>query len=252
MTGRGPLLTDMPYPFTHTTYRSLIRSLRDAGYEPAAFAEAGSMLQAGKSFVLLRHDVDFDVQAAATLAEIDTDEQFPSTFFLLLRTLHYNLFSREASAAVRRILALGHRVGLHFDCANYPSDTSVADLSAACRLEAGILQEWFGVRIDAVSYHRPNPLVLSGDPELSRPYPHTYLPLYTREVHYCSDSRGQWHFGFPLESQAFRETRPLHLLLHPIWWTDTDQPPIDKLRAHLASQARQLEHSMAANCAVYK
>ena len=210
------------------------------------------MLQAGKRLVLLRHDVDFDVQAAVNLAEIDAEERYPSTFFFLLRSPHYNLFSPEASDAVHRIVAQGHRVGLHFDCANYSPDSRVSDLAVACRREVGILQGWFKISIYAVSYHRPSTQVLSGDPELSHPYPHTYLPLYTKDMHYCSDSRGQWRFGFPLDTQAFREKKPLHLLVHPIWWTETDQPPVDKLRAFLELQARQLDRSVAANCVVFK
>jgi hypothetical protein len=215
-------------------------------------SEAMPMLQARKRFVLLRHDVDFDLQAAIKLAEIDAEARYPSTFFFLLGSLHYNLFSPEASQSVRRILDLGHRVGLHFDCANYSPSASVADLAAACRREVDILQGWFGVNIDAVSYHRPNARVLSGDPELSRPYPHTYLPLYTKDIHYCSDSRGTWRFGFPLETQAFREKKPLHILIHPIWWTETDLPPINKLQAYAALHVRRMDRSVAANCEVYR
>lgn len=242
----------MPHPFTWSSYRALLSALRENGYVSAAFGEAERMLTGGNPFVLLRHDIDFDIPAAVKIAEIDAEARFQSTFFFLLRTLHYNLFSREVSAAVRRILTLGHRLGLHFDCASYPAEANVADLSAACRLEASVLQEWFGVPIDAVSYHRPGPQVLSGNPELSRPYLHTYLPLYTTQIQYCADSRGEWRFGYPLEKEAYRERKPLHLLVHPIWWTEEDEPPVDKLRAHLARQARLLETSMTVNSAVYR
>jgi len=36
---------------------------------------------------------------------------------------------------------------------------------------------------------------------------------------YCSDSRGAWHHGHPLDHPAVAEGRALQLLTHPIWWT---------------------------------
>lgn len=241
----------MPATFTYAAYRELLRELARAGYVFGTFPEAGALLERGRPLVLLRHDVDFDPGAALRLAEIEAEEERMSTYFFLLRTPHYNLFSAEATGAVRKILALSHRLGLHFDCAPYGGQVSPAEWAAACRREREVLEAWFQSPVEIVSYHRPGPIVLSGNAEISAPLPHTYLPLFTRQIHYCSDSRGQWRFGFPLETDAFRQRRALHLLLHPIWWTEAGCAANERLQRYVEERAQQLDRSVATNCAAY-
>src|SRR5436190_22148440 len=105
--------------FTHSAYADFLQELRRNGYEFKSFLEAESALAAKERFVLMRHDIDFDLQKAAEVALIEERLCVRSTFFFMLRTEHYNLLSRDGTALVRRILDQGHHLGLHFDCASY-------------------------------------------------------------------------------------------------------------------------------------
>lgn len=237
--------------FTHTGYRNLLSRLLAAGYRPAAFADAERLLAEGVRFVLLRHDIDFDLAPALAMARIEAEMGIFSTWFVLVRTEHYNLFSAESSRIVGEILGMGHRLGLHFDCAAYPGAT-LAEMNASCDKEARVLEDWFGVEMPVVSIHRPPVFVIGNAESLTAPRLHTYLPLFTRCIHYLADSRGLWRYGQPLDSPAFLAGKPLHLLIHPIWWRDEETAPAQTLNDFIARRSREIESSVAANSTVYQ
>lgn len=237
-------------PFTYEEYRSLLAEFKQHQYEFARFNEISNNFD--RPFVLLRHDIDMSLEAALRMAEIEAENRVRATYFFLLRTEHYNVFSKEGSQIVRNILEFGHALGLHFDCAAYGNDCGVDALAAACSREAGILETWLDRPVSVVSYHRPNALVMSGLPDLSSPRLHTYMKIFRTPITYLSDSRGQWSNGSPLASQAFRESRPLHVLVHPIWWGEHMASPEDRLAAFRRRRAETLDESLGKNCSVYK
>lgn len=238
--------------FTYAAYRQFIRDYLAKDYHFGSFADAAVTKSDLRGLVLLRHDIDFDIATARAMAEIEADEGVQATYFFLLRTKHYNVLSKEDTADVRKILDLGHHLGLHFDCGAYPTDASSAQLAGACQTEVTLLRTWFGCPVEIVSYHRPSPLVLTGDPELSAPLPHTYTARFTKDMRYCSDSRGEWHYGDPRGTPEFAERMAMHILIHPIWWNQAYQTNVQTLECWLKRHVESLEESMAANCAVYR
>jgi len=237
--------------FTHKGYQFLLSRLVQKGYIPAAFEDGESLLERGERFVLLRHDIDFDLVPALAMARLEAEMGLFSTWFVLLRTEHYNIFSVDGSRIIAEILGMGHRLGLHFDCAAYPGVT-MAELNTACAKEAGLLEDWFGVDVPIVSIHRPSPAVVGSDCTLTNPRLHTYMPLFSRSITYLADSRGLWRYGEPLDSPAFLDGRPLHLLVHPIWWRDEEMAPSQTLSDFIARRTRSIELSVAANSTVYQ
>lgn len=242
----------MGLPFTHISYTSLLSTLLERGYQFQPFSEAQHLLARHEQFVLMRHDIDFDLEKAAEMALLEKENGVRATYFFMLRTEHYNIFSKDGTAVIREILGYGHYLGLHFDCASYPNDLKATELAQACRKEVEILEGWFGVPVNIVSYHRPGPEVLKGGVEISDPYPHTYLPLYTKRIHYCSDSRGEWRHGNPLDTEAFRNRKPLHILIHPVWWCREVTTPLDVLIKLQAIKRERMECSFRENCTVYR
>jgi hypothetical protein len=241
----------MDFGFTYSAYSQLLSALDGAGYEFQSFSDAEQLLRENSTpFVLLRRDIDFDLNCAVRLAELEFHAGVRSTYCLLLRTLHYNVFSSEGTRRINQILEMGHWFGLHFDCAAYPTDYGTRQFAEACQREVGILQAWFRNIVQVVSYHRPAPAVLSGDPGFSYPLPHTYMPVFTKSIKYYADSRGVWRFGHPLESDDFRARRPLQLLMHPVWWTSETETPVAKLERYISGQVSDLKQSVTANCTV--
>src|SRR6266513_2864721 len=100
--------------FTRSNYRKLL-GLAKQRY---VFRSFENFIR-GESFVLWRHDVDFSMHAAARLAEIEHDEGVQATYFVHLHNEFYNLLESTTWARLKRIIAQGHSIGLHFDAHFY-------------------------------------------------------------------------------------------------------------------------------------
>ncbi|MEM9942665.1 MAG: hypothetical protein AAF939_13965, partial [Planctomycetota bacterium] len=130
------------YPFTFDGYRNLIEKLLAKGYAFSAFPDAIELdlTKSQRPLCLMRHDIDFDLGMARDMALVEAEFQIQSTYFFLVRTEHYNLFSEQGTKLVREILDLGHHLGLHFDCASYDSETTVAGFAKYATAEAQMLE----------------------------------------------------------------------------------------------------------------
>lgn len=237
--------------FSHDDYRNLLTTLKNNGYVFSSFDEAPIRLETNKPFVIMRHDVDMDLDSAFNIAKIEAKLGVKSTFFFLIRTPHYNIFSEEGTKKVSEILSLGHYLGLHFDCSSY-SSMNAKNMAQACSKEASMLEKWFGKKVSILSYHKPDSRVLSGNSEISAPREHTYMPIYSKKIKYISDSTGQWKFGSPIELAEFRQKKPLHILVHPVWWSPRSLSAYETLLKMAQKKNYELEKSIARNCKIYR
>jgi len=89
-------------------YDELLESALAGGYRFATFDGTPA---AGD--VILRHDVDLALDAAVRMAELEAEAGAVATYFLMTRSVFYNLASAEGERAVARLRELGHRVGHH-------------------------------------------------------------------------------------------------------------------------------------------
>ena len=71
----------------------------------------------GKRFILWRHDCDLSLVRALALAHIEAEESITATYFLNPHSEFYNVFELSQWKNVKKIISLGHEIGLHFDCA---------------------------------------------------------------------------------------------------------------------------------------
>ncbi len=231
--------------FSLVAYRELIRDLQRRGYRVADYKLADPR----ERHLILRHDVDFDLGAATTMAEAEAADGLQATYFLLLRTEFYNMLSASAGANARRLIELGHRVGLHFDRANSIDD--IDELDRLVRMDCDILENAVGVPVESVSFHRPVQKLFGGDLVLGGRF-NAYSRRFTLEMGYCSDSRGGWHRGHPLQHSALEHGQALHLLTHPIWWVSPDQTlPRKKLAEFLQRRIGLLDREISQHCKAY-
>jgi hypothetical protein len=167
----------------------ILEAAREGGYRFAPFDRPP---HAGD--VLLRHDVDMSLDAALTMAELEAERSVAATYFLMTRSEFYNLDARSGVAALDRLRALGHRVGLH---AVHP-DARLDD------------------RFDpVVAWHTPDPDFMT-------------LPLdgvvnameegYFHPDRYRSDSNQHWRSGCPHDDLAAGRFEWLQVLVHPEIW----------------------------------
>ncbi len=240
------MATDAGTRFTLPDYGSLVQELLGRGYGIVDYEDADPNAR----HLVLRHDVDFDLDAAVTMAEFEQQRGWRSCYFLLLRTEFYNPLSARGEASIRRLVELEHDVGLHFDASLYDGDEGV--LMEAVERECRILETITERPVAAFSLHRPNLTLLDHGFEVSGRI-NAYAARYFREMGYCSDSRGDWSHGHPLDHPAVAQRRAIQLLTHPIWWTGRIHVDSQaKLEAFLTRRRDLLDREIAAHCTVYR
>ena len=163
----------------------------------------------------------------------------------------YNLFSFSNSQKVKEILSLGHEVGLHFDASLYSTD-DLNHLDDLCRSECEILEKWFKFKINFISFHRPIKK-FQGLKRKINGKSHSYEPRFFNEMIYCSDSKGDWHHGYPLEKLKEHPKRAIQLLTHPIWWdSEKNIDPVNKLDEFVIKHINEFCEEVKNNCVTFK
>jgi hypothetical protein len=200
-----------PAGFSLGHYRTILETICSAQYHPRFFHEV-TEAEADRT-VLLRHDVDFSLKRCLPMAQLEAEVGVKSTYFVFLACDFYNPFSAENLQAIRRLLALGHEIGLHFNPIG-------EDFRSDVDLQARMLGAMIGHEIKTVSFHRPPQTVLV-DFDLS-PYINAYDGKYFRGMKYLSDSNRRWREGCVCQWLKSREPKALQVLVHPIWWSDRE------------------------------
>jgi hypothetical protein len=204
----------MSCDFSLEHYRELLRAAKRGGYRWAGFEHAP---EAGT--VIVRHDVDLSLDGALVVAEVEADEDVWSTWFLMTRSVFYNLASIDGERAIARLRELGHRIGHHAVWPNVDLDERFDPVVA-----------WHNPDLDFMQ------APIAGAVNVMAP------PFFDPE-HYRSDSNQNWRHGCPhdeLERGAFEW---LQLLTHPEIWAYDGGTMRESMESMLdVDRARRLEH----------
>ncbi|WP_353439151.1 hypothetical protein [Polynucleobacter sp. UK-FUSCHL-C3] len=211
--------------FTRDNYLALLKKLRESGYQFSTFSKEmdASPKNAFGQRCLLRHDIDISMDYALDMAILEREIGVCSTYFLMLRSPMYNLMSRHSTTVLRRLIDLGHDIGLHFDagCLRRQGVTLENDI----RFELDILSSLLGQHVKAFSFHQPNEKEISSRVEIPGVI-NTYHPDQLVGYKYISDSNRVWREMNPFEIAAHGFDR-LHILIHPIWWMCEEAQTMD-------------------------
>jgi hypothetical protein len=175
--------------FDMREYEELLEAAQAGGY---AFRFFDREPEPGDLF--LRHDVDLSLEAALAMARAEAEMGVRATYFLMTRSVFYNLASAAGERTLAELRALGHAVGHH---AVHPH----VDLDE---------------RFDpVVAWHNP-------DPEYMRAPVGSAVNVMAEPWfdpdHYRSDSNQHWRSGSPVEGLRRGEPEWLQLLVHPEIW----------------------------------
>lgn len=207
--------------FTYNGFCALIRTLLECDYNIIPYGVPCD----GKK-VIMRHDVDNDLKKAAEFAEVENQiskGKVVSTYFVLLSSPFYNLFTKESRDYLRRIIVCGNEIGLHFDETQY--DTG--DIHDQVAKEARVLSELIGQQVSVVSMHRPSKHTLDANYSFNGLI-NSYSQEYFKEWKYISDSRMCWQEDV-LKVISSKRYDHLHILTHPFWYAENDESTAYKL-----------------------
>jgi hypothetical protein len=180
--------------FTLEHYRELLEAANAGGYRFAGFDRPP-----GPGDLVVRHDVDLSLRAAVLMAEVEAEAGAWSTWFLMTRSVFYNLASIEGEEALARLRALGGRVAHH---AVWPH----VDLDE---------------RFDSVvAWHNPDRSYVEEPIDGAT---NAMAPPFYDAAFFRSDSNHRWgHRGrahqCPHAELERGELEWLHLVIHPAIW----------------------------------
>ncbi|MBI5403563.1 MAG: hypothetical protein HY959_09180 [Ignavibacteriae bacterium] len=209
--------------FTRKNYLKILRTAR-MNYR---FVFYGSQRVLSKT-IYLRHDVDFSMNSALALAKIEKKLNIKSTYFILPHSDFYNLLEPEITGIVRRIIKLGHRIGLHFDC-HYYRIKDESELVRRLKSEKKFFENLFDTRIQVFSFHNPDKFALSCTKYRYTGMVNTYAEFFKNKVSYISDSNGYWRHNRLQEVLMSAKENSIQILLHPEWWQDKVMSPKERV-----------------------
>ena len=207
----------MSCAFDLAHYRELLEAAKAGGYTFGRFEHAPQF-----AHVYLRHDVDLSLDAALAMAELEAELDVHATYFLMTRSVFYNLASHEGEQALARLRGLGHAVGHH---AYHPH----VDLDE---------------RFDrVVAWHNPDPEFMR-EPIAGAANVMAF-PWFAPE-RYRSDSNHHWRSGCPHEELSAASFPWLQLLVHPeIWFFEGETMRETMLTMLDAEREKRLEQLAA-------
>jgi len=215
--------------FSLEGYSQLLSAFKDKDYSFCGFGEIKARLAEGRPFVVLRHDIDLSLGPAVEMARVEAEHGVQATYFVLLRSPFYNVFSAANAQMIARIQDYGHQIATHLDLAFYHNDWTTA------LMEVEILSKYYpSLNPDLITLHSSydlHQMPIDSFQQLDK----VYGSAIRGEVAYISDSTGRWRYGHPLDSQAFQMRKPIQLLTHPIWWVQTGETATEKLERWLYS-----------------
>lgn len=195
------------------------------------FADAPKFLQDQSSQVYVRHDVDICLSRAIEIGSFEQALGVRSTFFVMLDSLLYDL-RRDALSELQ---ALGHEVGLHYDCPDEHRISGTLEfITPLIDKDCKRLEDVIGTPVRSISFHRPVPYLLRG-PLIVAGRVSAYAADFMHW--YISDSAGRWRCGDPLVELAHNRHHVLQVLTHPIWWGERHAAPQVRLREFVRSKA---------------
>ncbi|MBR6451324.1 MAG: hypothetical protein IKS87_01340 [Lachnospiraceae bacterium] len=215
--------------FTYDSYNHLIDLLLAHGYAPCSYHDH----QKYSKCVILRHDIDNSLEAALKLGEVEASKGIASTYFVLLTSDFYNVFSRKSISCLKNLQELGHEIGLHFDEVFYGVPMDADDAVSAIQKEAKLLSDAIGSGVTTVSMHRPSKTILDADLQIPGII-NSYGSTFFHDFKYLSDSRRRWREPVEDIIRSERYDR-LHILTHAFWYHDEEQSIEESISDYIRS-----------------
>lgn len=216
--------------FTTAHYRQLLRRTAER-YRFTDFEHSD-----GEGIVLWRHDVDFSVNRALRLAQIEHEEGVSTTYFFHLHSEYYNVLEKAQTDLVRSIRAMGHHIGLHFDT-HYYGIKSEDDLHDTLRFEKTILDGMLGTDVRVFSFHNTTPFTMGCSASMYGGLINAYAENFQRNFEYCSDSNGYWRYNRLADVVCESTAARLHILTHPEWWQEMEASPWERIDRCITGRA---------------
>ena len=226
--------------FRYSYYRELLNAIK-MYFEPHLFSDAPKLIgkRTSKTYIFLRHDIDFDLNRALIIAKMEYKQGIISSFMVMTNCPFYSLNDKSSKSTLLKIKKMGHEVGLHFNLDRQIDDLRLNNDSLVETIEksASQIENLISSKIHSFSFHRPLPQLLHGPLFLGR-----MINAYSLELMdwYLSDSKGNWREGELLPKLKDPKKPLLQLLIHPFWWGTVHMNPGERLQYFFEEKTHNL------------
>ena len=201
--------------FSYLHYEEILISALDCGYKISSFHDPLQIDKQKDRILYIRHDIDVSPVKAFKMAEIETNLGIKATYFVLVNSPLYNIFDEHTLYFLRKIISLGHWIGLHIDL-DLIENSNIKSIEKLAEILISVFGQFIHLT-RVLSFHRPNPEVLN---KKFNSFVNTYEYRFFSQIKYISDSRRMWKDHCPCKLLKEGRFNQLQLLIHPIWWGD--------------------------------
>lgn len=205
--------------FTYDYFKKILQFIKP-NFNTCLFSEFPNIKKTDTPLLLLRHDIDLDLDKALVMAQIEQSLGVSSTYMVMINSPMYDLNEQETKLKIRKLIS-GHEIGLHFDSSS--KGTTEEQIDEACN----ILKSASNSHIKSISFHRPVQEFLRGPKMINN-----LVNAYSKELmqKYISDSKGVFREGEPIANIKNSNAELIQLLIHPIWWAESHTKPEESLQ----------------------
>jgi hypothetical protein len=196
----------------------------------------------GQPGIILRHDIDLDVELAVNLARLEMEVGVRSSVFVMTTGETYNPNSKSVRNFLKWLNNNDFEIGLHFDPTVYGTEDEML-LASYADQEAAVLEAIVGSPVRSISLHNPS---LSGSRPLFSGWKNAYDPQIFGPDIYLSDSR----MVIKHDPTTFFEAakfKTMQLLLHPMHFSESGQGYPEPMLAHLRRCSNRLADLFSVN-----
>lgn len=230
--------------FKHSELRSFFKLLKNRG-STSLFRDWDK----NKRTFLIRHDVDFDIELAHSMAKIEKEEGVSSTFFILTTGPTYNPGAQYNRLLLKEMHSWGFEIGLHFDPLIYGGEEFGPDLLKAVQFESDILSRIINAPVCSVSLH--NPSIYNQFP-MFEGFVNAYDPEIFTQESYISDSRMEFRNKDIFKFIDRIEQGTVQILLHPMHYSETGHGYLEAIRKHLSCYIHKIDKNFSVNTTYQK
>jgi hypothetical protein len=210
--------------FSLTHYGDIITEIRDRFRVVDFRGGVAEHVDGARRAVILRHDIDLSIEIALEMARLEDRVGVRSTYFVRLDARNYNALFLQSYEGLRRILDLGHDIGLHYSggTSHLTGESPFVVIDRQLRILRELLS--FDVRVGAA--HEPDRLKIETEQVLANTdlEIEAYQPRFVRDMKYISESGGRWRER--CACKWLDRDVDLCILTHPFWWYE--QTPLER------------------------
>ncbi|WP_238858844.1 MULTISPECIES: hypothetical protein [unclassified Clostridium] len=223
--------------FSYDNYRQILDLLKQSGniYKFNEFM--------GKTGILLRHDVDFDIYRAYELSKMEKEKDVKSTYFILTNCDYYNIASMKNRVILKEMSNNGFEIGIHFDPTIY-GDINLCEMSRKVDFECSMIEDITGEKVKSISLHNPS---IHNQYPIFNGYINTYSKEYFNTEYYFSDSCMNFRGKNIMELASKADQHMIQVLFHPIHFSESGQKYTDIFKNIIVSKINEFDTFMRGN-----